>query len=137
MISCGSGKPLEREDKFLMNYESMNSLSLVLEKAEREGKVVFVDMYAEWCLPCKVMDEEVYGDKATADFMNKHFINYKVDGEKGEGPDLVVIFNIKGYPTQLFLDSKGRVIEKNLGSLGVVGFNVLADRVLAQAAENN
>ncbi len=78
------------------------------------------------------MDDEVFNDKATADFMNDNFINYKVDGEKEEGPDLAMIYNVKGYPTHLFLDGKGRVLEKNLGSLGIVGFNVLAERVLTE-----
>ena len=114
----------------LMNFESYPTLSEVLMKAERENKIVFVDLYADWCLPCKVMDEEVFNDKATADFMNDNFINYKVNGEKAEGPDLTLIYNVKGYPTQLFLDGKGRVLERNLGSLGIVGFNVLAERVL-------
>ena len=115
-----------------MNYESYGTLSEVLMKAEKENKIVFLDMYTDWCLPCKVMDEEVFEDKSTADFMNEHFINYKVNGERGEGPDLTVIYEVKGFPTHLFLDGRGRVLERNLGALGVVGFNVLAERVLSE-----
>jgi len=133
LVSCGSGKAIEYEEGPLVNYEAKNTLASVLDRATEEGKIVFIDMYADWCLPCKVMDADVFGDQATADFMNANFINYKVNGEKGEGPDLVVLFGVEGYPTQLFLDNRGNIIEKNLGSLGIVGFNVLAERALAQA----
>lgn len=133
LSSCSSSKEVvEKEDILLMNYETYPSLSEVLLKAEKEDKIVFIDMYADWCLPCKVMDEEVFNDKATADFMNGNFINYKVNGEKGEGPDLAVLFQVKGYPTHLFVDAKGRVLERNLGGLGLVSFNVLAERVLTE-----
>jgi thiol:disulfide interchange protein len=131
-LSCASGKTVPiKEDKPLMDYEPVAGLAGVLDKAAREGKIVFLDLYTDWCLPCKVMDEEVFEDQATAEFMNKNFINYKVNAEKGEGPDLTVIYEVKGYPTHLFLDSRGRIIEKNLGALGLVSFNVLAERALA------
>ena len=135
--SCTTTTGIVKEDVPLINYELNNSLSTVLDKAKKEGKIVFVDMYADWCLPCKVMDSEVFSDKPTADFLNENFINYKVDGERGEGPDLNVIYDVKGYPTQLFLDSKGRVIEKNLGALGIRDFNILAERALTKSKETN
>ena len=135
-LGCGSGKAVIYDEGTVIDFVPPQTLSSVLDKAESEDKIVFVDMYADWCLPCKVMDAEVFADVATADFMNANFINYKVDGEKGEGPDLVVLFGVEGYPTQLFLDSRGNIIEKNLGSLGIVGFNVLAERALAKAKKS-
>ena len=131
LASCSSTKEMVKVENPMMNYESLLTLSEVLDKAEREDKVIFLDLYTDWCLPCKVMDEEVFNDRATADFMNDNFINYKVNAEIGEGPDLAVLYNVKGYPTHLFLDGRGNVIERNLGALGIVGFNVLAERVLA------
>ena len=135
--SCSSPKEVTGIDIPLMNYEPSLTLSEVLLKAEKENKVVFLDMYADWCLPCKVMDQEVFNDQATADFMNENFINYKVNGERNEGPDLVIIYGVKGYPTHLFLDGRGRVLEKNIGALGIVGFNVLAERVLTDYNKSN
>lgn len=139
-FSCASSNAVPlKEEKPLMDYEPLAGLSGVLDKAAREGKIVFLDLYTDWCLPCKVMDEEVFEDQATAEFMNKNFINYKVNAEKGEGPDLTVIYEVQGYPTHIFLDSRGRIIEKNLGALGLVSFNVFAERALAagtKAKEN-
>lgn len=131
LTSCSTSTEVsEKGDIQLMNYEIYPSLSEVLLKAEKEDKIVFIDMYADWCLPCKIMDEEVFNDQATADFMNANFINYKVNGERGEGPDLAMIYQVKGYPTHLFVDARGRVLERNLGGMGLVSFNILAERVL-------
>ena len=138
VLACGSSRNLPTGDDFpLINFEPNNTLGTVLDKADAEGKIVFIDLYADWCLPCKIMDADVYGDKATAEFMNDNFINYKVNGEKGEGPDLMVLYRVEGFPTQLFLDSRGNILEKNLGSLGIVGFNVLAERALSKANDSN
>jgi len=42
----------------------------VLEKAEKENKLVFVDAYTTWCGPCKQMSREVFTKKKVADFYN-------------------------------------------------------------------
>jgi len=89
----------------------------VLEKAKAENKLVFLDFYADWCTPCKMMDKEVFSDKAIGDFFNKNFINIKVDGEKDNGPDLSAILGVRAFPTFIFLDDIGRIVEKREGSL--------------------
>ncbi len=116
--SCNSKKGLSSHDSspYKFDFEQSNLLSTVLEKAETENKLVFVDIYADWCLPCKLMDEDVFTHQETADFMNDNFVNYKVDGEKGEGPDLLVIYAVQAYPTLLFLDHRGRVLVKKAGA---------------------
>jgi thiol:disulfide interchange protein len=138
IVSCGSGKITDesstaskKEPKDLIRYERSEELSTVLDKAKSQKKIVLLDMYADWCLPCKLMDEEVFTDKGTADFMNKNFINYKVNGEEREGPDLTLIYNVDAYPTFLFLDYRGRVIKRHVGGLGLQKFNTLMEEVLA------
>jgi thiol:disulfide interchange protein len=99
-----------------VHFEKGEMLQPILEKAEKENKLVFVDFYTSWCLPCKLMDEEVFPNKNTGEFMNERFINFKVDAEKGNGPNLAFIFQVKQYPTLLFLDPKGRVLERKVGA---------------------
>ena len=40
-------------------FVKSKTLTSVLEDAQANGKIVFVDMYTTWCAPCKVMDDEV------------------------------------------------------------------------------
>jgi len=48
--------------------------------------------------------------------MNENFISYKVDAEKGNGVSLATLYGVQGFPTLLFLDQKGNVLEKKLGA---------------------
>ena len=121
-VSCNSSKKASTLPKETRGpgvyFEKSNTLSDVLDLAAVDNKVVFVDMYTTWCLPCKVMDENVFSDKGIAKYMNDNFINYKVDAEKGTGPNLRDVYQVLQYPTLLFLDSKGRVLVRQEGGIG-------------------
>ena len=43
-----------------IRFEKGLSWQQMLDKAKVEGKYVFVDCYATWCLPCKWMDKNIY-----------------------------------------------------------------------------
>lgn len=49
--------------------------------------------------------------------MKSNFINYKVDGERHNGPNLGIMFEVAGYPTLLILNKKGQILERNDGAL--------------------
>ena len=87
----------------------------VLKKAKAEKKVIFLDAYASWCQPCKMLQKQVFTKKAVGDFYNDKFINVKMDMEKGEGPALSQVYPLEAYPTLLFIDGNGRVLKKVLG----------------------
>src|SRR5688572_597879 len=54
----------------------------VVAKAKSENKFIFVDCYATWCGPCKLMDKDVYPQKVVGDFANSRFISVKVQMDK-------------------------------------------------------
>ena len=39
------------------------STDAVREMAVKEGKLVFIDLYASWCPPCKMMERHVFSRK--------------------------------------------------------------------------
>jgi len=85
------------------------------ELAASEHKLIFMDAYASWCGPCKRMAKDVFTDETVAAFYNKHFINLKIDMEKGEGPQLASKYRVRSYPTLLFIDEKGTVVHAAKG----------------------
>ncbi|MFD2573469.1 thioredoxin family protein [Spirosoma soli] len=87
----------------------------ILKKAKAEKKIIFLDAYASWCQPCKMLQKQVFTKKAVGDFYNDKFINVKMDMEKGEGPALAQVYPLEAYPTLLFIDGNGRVLKKVLG----------------------
>jgi thioredoxin-related protein len=92
-----------------------SSWETILQKASDEGKIIFVDAYAVWCGPCKMMDKNVFSDANVGDYYNKHFINAKIDMEKGEGVDLAQKYEVRAYPTFLFVDGKGELVHRAVG----------------------
>ncbi|MDX1907239.1 MAG: thioredoxin family protein [Bacteroidia bacterium] len=87
----------------------------VLAQAKAARKLIFVDAYAEWCGPCKAMARNTFPDPAVGQFFNKHFISYKFDMEKGEGPAFAARYGITAYPTLLFINYDGKVVSTVLG----------------------
>ena len=51
------------------------------EKAKEEDKIIFVDVYATWCGPCKMMDREVFSQEKVAEYYNATFVNAKFDSD--------------------------------------------------------
>lgn len=105
------------------------SFDKALAKAEKEGKMVFMDCYTEWCGPCKYLSTTIFPQDEVGAYFNANFINIKVDMEKGEGPELLKRYDIKGFPTLLFLDADGRVLFKRVG--GGSAENLIADAKMA------
>lgn len=82
-ISCKSTSEVDPvKNPILIDFVETDNLAYVVDKAAAEGKLVFVEFVTDWCLPCKMMDEDVFTHKETADFINKNFISYKIDAEK-------------------------------------------------------
>lgn len=127
-------EPFENEKAFRFDFEKSALLGDVLAKAEKENKWIYIDMSAKWCAPCQIMKRDVYTNEEIADYFNENFITYLVDVEKGEGPDLKLIFEVKSYPTLLFIDYKGRQMlrkESALSASGLLIFGQEAKRKIS------
>jgi len=80
-----------------------------LNKARTENKPIFLSIGYAACHWCHVMAHESFEDPETADLMNQHFINIKVDKE--ERPDLdgiymqavIAMTGSGGWPMSVFL----------------------------------
>ena len=86
-----------------------------LAKAKKENKQVFIDVYATWCGPCKYLTANIFTDDDLGEFMNKHFINLKIDGEKTDGIGLMTDYDLDAYPTMLFLSPEKEMKKKLVG----------------------
>jgi len=94
------------------------TLSEALQKAKTENKPIFIDVYATWCGPCKYLSREVFVDEELGDFMNEHFINLKLDGEKGDGQSIMIEFGLDAYPTMLFISAEKQELNRIVGAVG-------------------
>lgn len=85
-------------------------------KAKKENKLIFMDAYTTWCGPCKWMAANTFTDAGVGEYFNQHFINLKVDMEKGEGRELQRRYRVMAFPTLLFIDGAGEVKHRTMGA---------------------
>ena len=94
---------------------SSKSYKEVLAAAKASHKKVFVDAFATWCAPCKELRKRTFNDPKAARYFNKNFINFSIDVEKGEGPELAKTWRVEGLPTLLIVDENGKALAIHTG----------------------
>lgn len=104
-----------------------------IDKAKKENKYIFLDAYASWCGPCKMMKHKTFTDKAVGDFYNKHFICVALDMEKGEGPALAEKYSVEAYPTLIYFHPDGKLIGKAMGFRKSKEFLEMGEQVVTKA----
>jgi len=96
------------------------TLEQTIAKAKAENKYVFIDVYTDWCGPCKLMTAQVFPMKELGDYFNPKFVSLKLNGEtNADGKSLVAKYKITAYPTFIILDGDGNMIHLFAG--GVIG----------------
>lgn len=83
-----------------------------LSRASAEGKLVFVDFYATWCMPCKWMDKTTFTNPEVVGALSESFIPIKVNIDDAQGFELKNKYDINVLPTMLILNSKGQLVER-------------------------
>lgn len=78
-------------------------------------KTIFLDVYATWCGPCKVLKAHTFSAEEVGAFYNLNFINVTIDGEKGEGAELAKKFGVQAYPSLFFIDQNGKLVSGTNG----------------------
>lgn len=111
------------------------TFAAALDKAKEENKIVFLDVYTTWCGPCKQMAANLFPNVEAGKLYNKHFVNYKIDAEKGEGIEVAAKYKIQGYPTNLFLKPDGDVVYTVMGAGDLVWFLENGNVAIAEAKD--
>lgn len=91
-----------------------------LQDAARRNKYTFISMYTDWCGYCRKLDQVTFRDKQVIDKLNQDFVSIKFNAEsqasltwKGNRLSHAALadqWGVEGYPTLLFLNSKGEII---------------------------
>jgi thioredoxin:protein disulfide reductase len=100
--------------------------------ARAAGKPVVIDFYADWCLPCKELDEKTFSNAGVASELDR-FVRIKADLTRPEDAttqQLTTQYGILGVPTIVFLDGSGNEVP----AARLVGFEP-ADKFLQRVQQ--
>lgn len=73
------------------------------------NKLVFVDVMADWCAPCKQMEQTTFQDSNLSELVNKHFVAVRLNidhdslGVRGH-------YTVSEYPTILIINPKNQEV---------------------------
>jgi thioredoxin 1 len=109
-FSCLAQEGNSKEIKF-----TATSWNEALKQAAAQNKYIFVDAYATWCGPCKMLKSITFKNAGAAAFFNQNFINAALDMEKGNNPQLAQRWGMRAYPTLIIFDSKGNIVLNTVG----------------------
>ena len=114
------------------------SMNEALEKQKEVPKKIFMDVYTNWCGPCKLLDKNTFHNEDVVNYVNNHYYavkfnaegteevnynnftytnpNYKL-GRKGRNSQhfFANALKISGYPSMVFFDETGNLIAPVVG----------------------
>ena len=129
---------------FFVNFsQEINWISFekAMEAQKTLPKNIIMDVYTNWCGPCKLMEKNTFQNKIIAEFINKHYYAVKFNGEGNEeinfmgrkfenirydesksqtrnsSHQFTQFLGINAYPTTLFFDDKMNLITPIRGYL--------------------
>ncbi len=104
------------------------SIEEAVELQKKSPKKIMIDMYTNWCGPCKMLDKNTFQNKDVASYVNENYYAVKFNAEGNENVtfkgkaysnpnydpakanrrnsahELSRYFRIQAYPTIVFLD---------------------------------
>jgi thioredoxin-like negative regulator of GroEL len=108
--ASAAARPTQR----LVLHEELAAAAM--DRAQREKKLLFVDVWAGWCHTCLSMKNFVLGDPALAP-LGELAVFSSIDFDRSENSDFVAKYAIKSLPTFLVLDPRhGEVLGSWTGS---------------------
>ncbi len=117
------------------------TLEEAIKLQETEPKKIIMDVYTNWCGPCKMLDKNTFHNEDVVNYINEHYYAVKFNAEgndtityqdktyknpnydpakanrRNSAHELTRFLKVRAYPTMVFFDIEGNYIEAIRGYL--------------------
>jgi len=113
--------------------KSLAELTQAVQQANRQGKTVMVDLYADWCVACKEFEHYTFNKPQVKQALaNTVWLQIDLtDTSSPTGKELMSHYKIFGLPSILFFDLQGNELTQNrvTGFMGADEFTEHVNRI--------
>ncbi|PSR11529.1 MAG: hypothetical protein DA408_00470 [Bacteroidetes bacterium] len=92
------------------------SLEQTRSQARQQDKLFILYFTADWCLPCRWMEENTFADPELSAFVSDHYLAVKVDLNKPGSRVLQQQFDVNILPSILIFAANGQLIDQRSAS---------------------
>jgi len=131
LLAFSLGASMSKAESYKLKYHTGN-LASAKKMAKTENKMVFVKFYADWCVPCKWMDETTLSDRSVVQKINDNFVPIKVNIDDFDGFALRQELGISVLPTMIIYDSNGAMVKRMEETLPASKLNRALDHLMRQ-----
>lgn len=85
-----------------------NNLHEAQQVAQRDGRLILIHFYTNWCGPCRKLERDVFPRTDVAASMMKNYVPVLIDAEQFR--DVAAHFQVDRFPTDIITDASGRVV---------------------------
>ena len=109
-LSAGGGQ----EDASTVRWRAVKTLADLRAQVgagNQEGRMAVLDLYADWCISCKIMERSVFPQAEVAALLNQfQLLRADVTANDAQDRELLDAFGLFGPPSLVFFDLNGQEI---------------------------
>lgn len=138
VVVLASFKPIPTDDTTKINWITIEE---AIELQKTAPKKIIMDVYTNWCGPCKMLDKNTFQNVDVANYVNDHFYAVKFNAEgntsvtykdktfrnpdydatkanrRNSSHEFSRYLNVRAYPTMVFFDEEANYITPVTGYL--------------------
>lgn len=132
-VSAPAQSGAKQEKPLFVRYASISAMETAMREASTAGYPVVIDLYADWCASCKVMEREVFSRPEVRDLGEKvTFIQLNMTDNTPEQSAFLQQHGLFGPPSLLFYKKNGQelISARVQGELGPQQFISQVNKLL-------